>query len=48
MLSLILIEIGTATVWGLADIFIAQSTKIIKPNFAAPLVNVGIVTISVS
>jgi drug/metabolite transporter (DMT)-like permease len=39
MLSVILTGIGTATVWGLADIFIAQSTKSIKPIFAAALVN---------
>jgi drug/metabolite transporter (DMT)-like permease len=39
MLPVILTGIGTATVWGLADIFIAQSTKSIKPVFAAALVN---------
>jgi drug/metabolite transporter (DMT)-like permease len=39
MLSVILTGIGTASVWGLADIFIAQSTKSIKPIFAAGLVN---------
>lgn len=39
MLPVILTGIGTATAWGLADIFIAQSTKSIRPIFAAALVN---------
>jgi drug/metabolite transporter (DMT)-like permease len=39
MLPLLLTGIGTAAAWGLADIFIAQSTKNIKPVLAAALVN---------
>jgi drug/metabolite transporter (DMT)-like permease len=39
MLPVILTGIGTATAWGLADIFIAQSTKSVRPIFAAALVN---------
>ena len=34
----ILFGIATATVWAFADIFIAKSTKVIKPVFAAALV----------
>ena len=35
----LLLGIATATVWAFADIFITQSTKVIKPVFAAALVN---------
>src|SRR3990170_5654774 len=35
----LLFGIATATVWAFADIFIAQSTKVIKPIFAAALVS---------
>jgi len=40
MLQLLLFGISTATVWALADIFIAKATKTIRPVFAAALVNV--------